>query len=291
MIEVEINGANAVVTLNNAAGILYLPDGMTARLLDGEPDDWREGDMSVPQETTLVFRPKAKCPAVSYGYVGEEKIKFIVSRYDNSIILEDYCFGDSFKAAGTTEDFEVFIESVSGAYVYDDLIASFRLATDEETADPTIQKYAVNTIPDVPLQTNSCDIDAYFDTSDIVFADYAVGDNQVDTWLNANVSVAGLYMTYIESTDTEFKKEVSRIQLSGRDKEGKYYDGRWGNKVFCGRRIIESKQMTPDSYDTKAIKYRFRADFTNNGKDDIEVQSLNILSTLKIFEKEGGENA
>ena len=291
MIEITISGANAVATLNNAAGVLYLPDGMRARLLDGEPDAWFEGEIEVPQETTLVFRPKAKCPPISYGYVGELKIKFVVSRYDNSIVVEDYCYGDSFKSNGVEETFDVFRPSVSGAYVYDESTASFRLATDAEMSDSTIQKYALNTYPEIPIQTACDNIDAYFDTADIVFADYAVGDNQVDTWLNANVSVAGLYMTYIESTDTEFRKEVSRIQLSGRDKEGKYYDGRWGNKVFCGRRIIESKQMTPDSYDTKAIKYRFRADFTNNGKDDIEMQSLNILSTLKIFEKEGGENA
>lgn len=273
----------------SGTGIFNLGNGLKARKSEGDIDKFYSS-LEVEYGETIIAIVEENCPPIVRGKLNDDTYVFSVSNFDNSIILEDFCYGDFFSHVNSSESVSYFLENENGAYVYESEIASFRLASQEEKDDPKIKKYALFS-DNYNLQTKNEDINAYFDTSDIVFADYAVGDAQVDTWITANPSISGLYMTFIESTDTKFKKEVTRVQLSGKDKEGKYNDGRWENKVYCGTRIIESKQFTPDSYDSKAIKYRFRADFTNNGKDDIEIQQLNILSALKIFEKEGGENA
>lgn len=270
-------------------GTLSLGNGLKCRKAGGDVTEYFDR-MEVEEGDKILLFPDEKCPpsvqcqisggADSYLYT------IYVPRFDNSLILEDFCYGDSYEYDGTTNVIgSYFVSDDNGAYIYEPEIASFRMLGDGEISNA--QRYNIQLILKAAEVQTKCDkIDAYFDSADIVFADYAVGDNQVDTWITANVSVAGLYMTYVESTGTKFRDEVTRVQLGPEN-----VNGRWENKVYCGTRIVESKQLTPDTHDSKAVKYRFYADFVNNGKDDIEIQQLNILSTMKIFEKEGGENA
>lgn len=286
---VEINLEVTAVWTNSTgnAVTMTLPSGVSARLLSGDIGDWRTASIEIPNGDSVVFLADDFVPAVSYGkYAVSENdyviVKFVNSKYKNCIILEDFCYGDFFDF----DEVSYSMRSLSAGgfnpvYVYDKQSEIFRNVYMGETGDYTLL------LPEfISMQTKGEQIDAYFDTADIVFADYAVGDNQVDTWLNANISVAGLYMTFAESTDTEFEPTSTRVQLGRENMSGK-----WNNEVYCGKTIIQSKQIQADSHDSKAIRFRFRADFNNNGKDDIEIQSLNILSTLKIFEKEGGNNA
>lgn len=283
----EIDLATTAFWLNDTGNLvtMILPSGISARLLSKNVWEYSKDFITIPANDTAIFVVGDFVPPVSYGkYAVSENdyiiVKFTNNKYENCIVLEDFCYGDFFEADSEIYTTKEFVKSAPTPYVYDKQSEIFRSTYTGESGE----YHLVNN--DIPLQTNSEQIDAYFDTADIVFADYAVGDNQVDTWLNANVSVAGLYMTFAESTDTEFEPTSKRVQLGRANMNGK-----WGNEVYCGKTIIESKQIQPDSHDSKAIRFRFTADFTNNGKDDIEIQSLNILSTLKIFEKEGGNNA
>lgn len=281
---IEINLSVTATWENTEADTItmILPDGISARLLSGDIGDWKKDSIEIPAADSVVFLAGEFVPPVSYGkYAVSENdsvvVKFVNSKYKNCIVLEDFCYGDFFEAdSETMQVFKTFDDSAD-LYVYDKQSEIFR-----ENAAGESGGYTVTNHYDIPMQTNSEQIDAYFDSADIVFADYAVGDNQVDTWLNANVSVAGLYMTFAQGTDADFEPTSTRIQLGRND-----MSGTWNNEVYCGKTVIESKQIQPDSHDSKAIRFRFKVDFNNNGKDDIEIQSLNILSTLKIFEKEG----
>lgn len=282
---VEINLSVTATWENTEADTItmILPDGISARLLSGDIGDWKKDSIEIPAADSVVFLAGEFVPPVSYGkYAVSENdsvvVKFVNSKYKNCIVLEDFCYGDFFDF--DTVDYSMrslSAGSFNPVYVYDKQSEIFRSIYTGETGDYTLL------LPEfIPMQTNSEQIDAYFDSADIVFADYAVGDNQVDTWLNANVSVAGLYMTFAQGTDADFEPTSTRIQLGRND-----MSGTWNNEVYCGKTVIESKQIQPDSHDSKAIRFRFKVDFNNNGKDDVEIQSLNILSTLKIFEKEG----
>lgn len=281
---IEINLSVTATWENTEANTItmILPDGINARLLSGDIGDWKKDSIEIPAADSVVFLAGEFVPPVSYGkYAVSENdsvvVKFVNSKYKNCIVLEDFCYGDFFEADGDTmQVFKTFDDSAD-LYVYDKQSEIFR-----ENASGDSGGYTVTNHYDIPIMTKSEQIDAYFDSADIVFADYAIGDNQVDTWLNANVSVAGLYMTFAQGTDADFEPTSTRIQLGRND-----MSGIWDNEVYCGKTVIESKQIQPDSHDSKAIRFRFKADFNNNGKDDIEIQSLNILSTLKIFEKEG----
>ena len=280
---IEINLSVTATWENTEADTItmILPDGISARLLSGDIGDWKKDSIEIPAADSVVFLAEEFVPPVSYGkYAASENdfvvVKFVNSKYKNCIVLEDFCYGDFFEADSEIYTTKEFVKSAPTPYVYDKQSEIFRSTYTGESGE----YHLVNN--DIPLQTNSEQIDAYFDSADIVFADYAVGDNQVDTWLNANVSVAGLYMTFAQGTDADFEPTSTRIQLGRND-----MSGTWNNEVYCGKTVIESKQIQPDSHDSKAIRFRFKADFNNNGKDDIEIQSLNILSTLKIFEKEG----
>lgn len=280
---VEINLSVTATWENTEADTItmILPDGISARLLSGDIGDWKKDSIEIPAADSVVFLAGEFVPPVSYGkYAVSENdsvvVKFVNSKYKNCIVLEDFCYGDFFEADSEIYTTKEFVKSEPTPYVYDKQSEIFRSAYTGESGE----YHLVNN--DIPLQTNSEQIDAYFDSADIVFADYAVGDNQVDTWLNANVSVAGLYMTFAQGTDADFEPTSTRIQLGRND-----MSGTWNNEVYCGKTVIESKQIQPDSHDSKAIRFRFKVDFNNNGKDDVEIQSLNILSTLKIFEKEG----
>lgn len=280
---IEINLSVTATWENTEADTItmILPDGISARLLSGDIGDWKKDSIEIPAGDSVVFLAGEFVPPVSYGkYAVSENdsvvVKFVNSKYKNCIVLEDFCYGDFFEADSEIYTTKEFVKSAPTPYVYDKQSEIFRNTYTGESGE----YHLVNN--DTLLQTNSEQIDAYFDSADIVFADYAVGDNQVATWLNANVSVAGLYMTCAQGTDADFEPTSTRIQLGRND-----MSGTWNNEVYCGKTVIESKQIQPDSHDSKAIRFRFKVDFNNNGKDDVEIQSLNILSTLKIFEKEG----
>jgi|LSQX01.1.fsa_nt_gb hypothetical protein len=277
---------SAQFTYTGIAQKLVCPNGVMARLIDEPPSAIRK-KIQVKDNDEIIFQ-KVEADVVD-GVIeliaGASFLKLIFGLTNTSIVLHDYCYEDFYRNVGSKKMVDTYIKAKPGAYVYDKDSASFVLY------DPTahgnkFQRYD-RTAKEIKVQDKGQKIDASFTTGDIVFADYVVTDKPIDVYVNAGISLAGLKLSWSSDTNTETQEENVSFNLGAEELSGSFNN----NPVrYSGQRFMKSIKLMPASRNSFAIRYEVKADFVNNGYDDIEVYDFNIL-TEQILGEIGGANA
>lgn len=276
---------SAQYTHAGAGGAVVCPNGIMARLYDEVPSAIRT-NITIGNGDVVIFQKVEDDVVDGVLIVGDTSIKMVFDYKNTTIVIHDHCYEDFYRHNGNTKTVDTFVQADGiGDYIYDKDSASF-IEWDATEHGTTYMRYSC-TEKEINIQDKGDIIEAYFTTSDIVFAEYAVTDKPVDIYVNAGISLAGLKLSW--SSDTNTEPQPTKVSFNLGDE---VFTGSFNNDTvkYSGQRFMKSIKLMPSSRNSFAIRYEVFADFTNNGYDDIEVYDFNIL-TEQILGEIGGDNA
>jgi hypothetical protein len=269
------------------AGDITCPNGILGRLNTEKPSEARK-EITVANNDILIFEREDNTVIDATLIAPTDIIVRMHFNYKNNyFVLEDYCYEDCYRYNSNTKTIDTYYKNVAGGYVYDPESASFQ---EYDAADPAHEgrtRYDTEEV-DIPIQDKGNEFDAFIETPDIFFADIPVTDKQIELYINASVSVAGLRLNWASDTNTTFQETLASFQLGKEELTGSFE-----NEVirYQGGRAVVSKKITADSRVASAVRYKIIADFVNNGYDDIEIHDINMLTEMILAEAGEATNA
>lgn len=202
----------------------------------------------------------------------------MITSLNCSILILGYGYADYYRYEGKTKAVTGYTFDSAGASAYD-----YSQATGEFTVNsgPNHGYWAAVTAVNFPMQSSSDLFPSYFDSVNIVFNKETVNANDLQMFLKASVSCAGINISWASDSNAIFQTNQATRNLHETVSE----TGDWTNTniYYKGQKQIFIKEIKPLSRIGRSIKFRVIGNMNEGALDEIKIHHIEVLPTGIIF--------